>query len=319
MVLSKKWRLSWTYVPNLDFDYWRCRCPSWIYNEPEFFHAWATFKFVAWVNQVVTPHCALRIKRFRVRFYLDETFWSDIDKRVDFCLRKEVQELELNCSDEDGNCHGEYYTFGSMWLAHLPQNTHMIRTFTKLRSFHVESLKISGALLEVMLSKCRLLEELCLKWCAGVGSLKIGCSFLKLRYLKIDSFELEILEVSAANLDTFICHEKNMVLVCNNFPSVVQGRFSGVRVQKLIQQFFPWSSQLGKLTLNPIAAGFNPSSILSFAKLKQLIMCITVDYDESLLAWMYLIDACSLLRKFKFVVSISCFRLLTVLWYFYVL
>lgn len=93
-----------------------------------------------------------------------------------------------------------------------------------------------------------------------------------------------------------------MELVCNSFPSVVQGRFSGVRVQKLIKQFFPWSSQLEKLTLNPIAEGFNPSSILSFAKLKQLIMCITVDYDDSLLAWMYLIDACSLLRKFKFVV-----------------
>lgn len=169
MVISKKWRFSWTYVPNLDFDYWRCQCPSWIYNEPEFFHAWATFKFVAWVNQVVTAHRALTIKRFRVRFYLDETFSSDIDKWVDFCLRKEVQELELNCSDEDGNCHGEYYTFGSMWLAHLPQNTHMIRTFTKLRSFYVESLKISGPLLEVMLSKCHLLVELCLKWCVGVG------------------------------------------------------------------------------------------------------------------------------------------------------
>ncbi|GAB2260885.1 hypothetical protein Droror1_Dr00011740 [Drosera rotundifolia] len=159
-ILSKTWRYSWTYLPDLDFD---AKKSLGVAN-----FRMKRKQYVMWVNQVIKAHRAPMVKRFRIFYSLDATHACDIDRWVRFCSRKGVQELDLDCAGDLGNAQGEYYSVQSVWQLFEPLDTCKIQAFTNLRSFRVEALNISGALPEFMLSKCPLLETLCLRWCQGL-------------------------------------------------------------------------------------------------------------------------------------------------------
>ncbi|GAB2232554.1 hypothetical protein Drorol1_Dr00011594 [Drosera rotundifolia] len=137
------------------------------------------------------------------------------------------------------------------------------------RVYEVEVLKISGAFLELMLSKCPLLETLCLRWCKDLGSLKAVSPSLKLKYLELMNSDVDKVIISAPNLVTIIYWGSNGDLVYQNVPSLVEAQFGGDCAKDMIDQLSCSLSQLETLNLTADMNTFRPIPFTSFSILFQ--------------------------------------------------
>ncbi|KAL9272084.1 F-box/FBD/LRR-repeat protein-like protein [Drosera capensis] len=298
-LLSKRWRYSWTYMPDLDFDAEKFLRQGFDNN------AGATSRYVKWVSDVIMAHRAPTVKKFRVFFHLDGTYASDIDRWVDFCSRKGVNDLEMNFHGLCSKWHDKFYNLGTFGQTiHHPQAACAATfPFNNLMSLSLKMLSISGASLEFMLSKCSHLERLWLNCCDGLGSLTVAGSPLKLKYLNIKLCEVDKVEASAPNLVTVEFWDFDADIIFKCVPSLVEASFLGECANDMLKRISCWSFQLEKLTMVINETDSTPTSIPSLVNVKELMVTLDIEKGHNLHNWCHLIDACLSLREFKLGIS----------------
>ncbi|KAK5812227.1 hypothetical protein PVK06_027648 [Gossypium arboreum] len=95
-VLSRRWKKLWTSHPYLVFD--GSNSLRGIHYRSEQVLESEQFKYLNWVNDVLESHHDAAIDEFKIRFYLDQCYQSDIDDWVRFAFGKKVQRFELDLS-----------------------------------------------------------------------------------------------------------------------------------------------------------------------------------------------------------------------------
>ncbi|KAJ8449302.1 hypothetical protein Cgig2_002434 [Carnegiea gigantea] len=300
-VLSKRWRHLWSYLPDYyDFDasatWW------WLglrYGDNQY--KFQVRKFVDYVNQVVNSSRAPNIDRFRVHVPLDLSCIADVHTWVKFAMGKSVKELEFNLSCYFGVCLGH-----PVWLDSFSRYAQYPSVHT-LISLTLVAVSVNDCFLESILVNFPNLERLTMRnvYCQHCDLKVVGDS-LKLRYLEISHCQdLRKLEISAADLISFIFCGHEEVVKFSYVPMLNEASFRGTYTVRLIHNFHyisGFSSQLTKLALalNMIQGiVHDPIEFPHFGNLKQLELSFHDDFDKNLLIFTNFIDACPVLDKFK--------------------
>ncbi|GJZ38095.1 FBD-like protein [Tanacetum coccineum] len=161
-ILSQRWRYSWTFVHNLDFDD----------IERHDFDFLPTF-----VDSVIDRCKTAQVKKFRVnfpKFYVPESYVSDWISKA---IRLNVRELEIKV------------------IKHLklPLNFFTCKTLTKLKLDHIEPFWLSSDCPSVInLPNLKTLDVVILdKICENALSFIHGCPALENLYVKLKLWDFE--------------------------------------------------------------------------------------------------------------------------------
>ncbi|GMP23446.1 hypothetical protein CsSME_00001043 [Camellia sinensis var. sinensis] len=146
-IVSKQWRCLWTSVSSLNFD--ANETLDIIAANPELRDAERS-KYINFVNHVVKHHRGLTINEFKICFDLDETSNDDIEGWVQFAMRKEVQWLVLDLSEngESIRKHSQNCTFP---LRLVEGMQHCNFGFKSLKSLSLKWVNINGQVFEYFL------------------------------------------------------------------------------------------------------------------------------------------------------------------------
>ncbi|KAJ8451850.1 hypothetical protein Cgig2_007333 [Carnegiea gigantea] len=295
-VLSKRWRYVWANLSNLDFDGLSTlhgRGYSTRYESD-------ACKYVHRVNQVVSSSLAPRIHKFRIRFLLGASYGYNIRTWVNFAMRKNVKELELNFS----SCLGvgpedPFYIESFRCYARFPSAHSLV-------SLSLSGLSISGYFFESFLFNFPNLERLTMKhlYC-GQSKLNVVGDLLKLRHLEISyCYDYKELEISAGNLISFVYFGCKQNVKFSYVPLLNEVSVSGSHSLHTIRslQNSGFLSQLTKLKLRMVEIQDFIQSPIRFPQcgnLKQLDFTFCDGAYHSLLIFTNLIDSCPVLHKFK--------------------
>ncbi|PQQ20270.1 putative F-box/FBD/LRR-repeat protein [Prunus yedoensis var. nudiflora] len=113
-ILSRRWQHVWASTTTLNFEavnFEDRNTLDYFYRLDEDILNQEGRKYVNWVNRVLEQHRGQSIERFRVIFFLDKGFTSDIDKWIQFVMEKRVQVLQLDLLAEWGNYSPHDYAF----------------------------------------------------------------------------------------------------------------------------------------------------------------------------------------------------------------
>ncbi|KAH6781508.1 hypothetical protein C2S51_006801 [Perilla frutescens var. frutescens] len=184
-VLAQRWRHYWIYNRILNFD-----DGSEMVRERK--------RFVDWVNRVVSLHSGESIDEFRVCLCLDKNSnGSDIDRWIEFALRKRVQKLELNFRQ---NRFGE-----DDELVYSFPNVSNLGIGLSLVSLSLTRVGLTQEILESFMSNCPTLEELHLENAYGLKIFRpsFRANRLLRRLALMDCMDLKIIEICSPNLVSF--------------------------------------------------------------------------------------------------------------------
>ncbi|XP_021729137.1 F-box/LRR-repeat protein At3g26922-like [Chenopodium quinoa] len=203
-LVSKRWRYVWTYLLDLDFEHpdfhlihrpkTVCR-PSYNYQ---------LNRYCKWVNQVMTGNRASYLTTFRIHFPLYGSYTTNIDKWIAMALSKNVSNLELNLSTQNGH-------------PIMLKNSYVIRqdflsNNNALKTIHLEALVVEGDVVEYVLSNCLNLDRLTVKncefyLCGSVGifpKTQVVVSSYKLKHFELSGCNnIKSIQISAPNLTCF--------------------------------------------------------------------------------------------------------------------
>lgn len=258
-VLSRRWRKPWTFIPNLNFDRKQklydlrelrfslgCLERS-SRGQREYFRE--RTNYVKWVNRVLELYQGTAIDQFRVCFDLDESYSRDIDNWINFVMVKRVQRLELRLPTIHIGPQLKPYAFPPL---HSQNRDFPICNF--LRALKLDSVNVTGEVLEYFICNCPFLERLCVKHSDTLVNLKVAGPSLRLKYLEISyCFKLENLEISATDLVSFKYFGPRITMPLNYAPNLVEVNIGGQYCEYVIydfQEFSSYFSQLETLTLD---------------------------------------------------------------------
>ncbi|VVA32351.1 PREDICTED: F-box/LRR-repeat [Prunus dulcis] len=277
-ILSKRWRYLCQYVlastMTLKFDAEKTLCSLIDLNREE--REQKIRRYVAWVNSVVEQHTWPNIEQFRIAFDLDNSFSSSINKWIQFALKKRVQILELDFS-ENGIHHRQKscYNFphellglnrGSTSTAvccEIPSlNPCVYLGLKSIRVLHFNFVDVAEEVLECFLSNCPVLEQLSVFHSPNLVNLRVVRPSIALKYLVIRQCNsLESIEICDANLVSlsYVGNEISLLLrnvpllvevsisedcICNNFIEVAFTQLScclsQLEILKLTDQIVPY-------------------------------------------------------------------------------
>ncbi|ONH95420.1 hypothetical protein PRUPE_7G069300 [Prunus persica] len=277
-ILSKRWRYLCQYVlastMTLKFDAEKTSCSLIDLNREE--REQKIRRYVAWVNSVVEQHTWPNIEQFRIAFDLDNSFSSSINKWIQFALKKRVQILELDFS-ENGIHHRQKscYNFphellglnrGSTSTAvccEIPSlNPCVYLGLKSIRVLHFNFVDVAEEVLECFLSNCPVLERLSVFHSPNLVNLRVVGPSIALKYLVIRQCNsLESIEICDANLVSlsYVGNEISLLLrnvpllvevsisedcICNNFIEVAFTQLScclsQLEILKLTDQIVPY-------------------------------------------------------------------------------
>lgn len=304
-VLAKRWRYLWASVSHLSIDskYKNVR------------------KFVDCVNRVVRLHNGPNLYEFRVCFDLDGDYEEDIDEWLLFALSKSVERLEFNFSPDDGTirCDQRMYELpltlldqsSGPFLEHQPQN--LLSTnpcslvgLKSLKSLCLNSVKLTGEVIECLLSQCPLLESLSMHGSACFGTLKFVGQSLRLKCLSMNCPRgyIAAIEICDINLVSFSFFGTKVDLLLKNVPLLTEISIAGYISQGVYNNSFGMLScclsQLEFFTLRIFEVeGLDKNLVVpKFPKLKHLVLEVGAwEEDRSLLMLTSLIKASPLLQK----------------------
>ncbi|PQQ10357.1 F-box/LRR-repeat protein [Prunus yedoensis var. nudiflora] len=277
-ILSKRWRYLCRYVlastMTLNFDAEKTLCSLIDLNREE--REQKISRYVDWVNSVVEQHTWPNIEQFRISFDLDNSFSSSINKWIQFALKKRVQILELDFS-EDGIHHRQKscYNFphellginrGSTSTAvccEIPSlNPCVYLGLKSIRVLHFNFVDVAEEVIECFLSNCPVLERLSVFHSPNLINLRVVGPSIALKYLVIRRCNsLESIEICDANLVSlsYVGNEISLLLrnvpllvevsisedcICNNFIEVAFTQLScclsQLEILKLTDQIVPY-------------------------------------------------------------------------------
>ncbi|XXG69211.1 hypothetical protein AAC387_Pa06g2137 [Persea americana] len=196
---SRRLREISTSVPNLHFDICKSDCEE---------------DFVIFVYQTLVLSSAPKIHKFQLRSPCNSDYIPHIDAWIHFAIEKGVRELDLFFLIKHGNDPYELpssflkcQTLVSLNLKNCVFKVCNFSRFRKLTSFRLSSKDIREGLVEDLLKKCPLLEDLSIEGyflCPPMkirrSSLSSPSSSLRLKRLTIDGGHNESIEIEAPNL-----------------------------------------------------------------------------------------------------------------------
>ena len=149
----------------------------------------------SWVNHVLELHQGDTIDEFRVLFDMNGTFTLEIDNWLLFSLKKRVKKLSLYFKFI-WHCYFNSYTLTSQFL-----HGYILDSLTDLSLFFV---KLSGEVLDYVLSNCPSIERLRVGCSNSPLNLKTSSPLPKLKHLEIlNCNSLNHIQIFAINLVSF--------------------------------------------------------------------------------------------------------------------
>ncbi|KAI3454363.1 hypothetical protein Pfo_011026 [Paulownia fortunei] len=322
-ILSCRWRYLWTFMPILDFD----GTESLLKVELAKTGRQALldkerWKYVRWVNHVLSLHNNSTIEELRVLFTLAKTHKRSIEKWLRYALARKVQRLELNLTD-DGSMrsrkYDEYYTFpykllrtdkGSFSNRSQPTSWSMRQSnsidFKYLKRISMNYVNVNGEALEFFLCNCPLLEHLSVSQSRELLSVKISGPFHSLKRLKISLCpNLKSVEIRDANLVYLKYNGSRIHFHLENVPLLVEIFLGGMVTNHMKDVLWLLSSHLPQLeifTIEKTQFSWEETkmfySAVKMSNLKQLVVKSYADEDCSLLPLTNLIRASPCLQRF---------------------
>lgn len=296
-VLSHSWRYLWTFTTgSLDFD---DSLLLWLMEYRKVIKSYSeeSDRFVRWVNEVLKLHRGPTIDEFKVCFSVNEKhFKLDIENWIRFSLRKKVKRLVLD-------------------LAHTRESIRVIRQYTLtdqfLRSYHLDSLttlclnsvQVTGEVLEYVLSNCPFLEVLRVEATESLVNLKPSGPLLKLKHLEIiHCFKLENFEISALNLVSFKYYGHVARILLGDVPNIVEASYSRAYACSLVtncSQIPSYLFQVETLSLDLSLRLFEDTPRFPiFRNLRQLRLTLVASGVEPLLFCTSVLEASPFLHRF---------------------
>ncbi|KAI3435307.1 F-box domain-containing protein [Psidium guajava] len=200
-VLSRRWKKLWTYTTgSLDFE--DSKAEHDISHNTKSLRA-GRFKFIGWVNRMLSLHQGSSIRELRVRFDLNNRSRRYVDEWVAVALAKRVRNLKLDFLPFLRKFDSPRYTFPSEFI--LPSATCRY-DLSCLRSLDLKFVNVTDENLDCILSNCPFLEELVIVCSELLSHIKVKGSSLSLKHLFIYSSNLTTFEVSTPNLVSLACH-----------------------------------------------------------------------------------------------------------------
>ncbi|CAL1352062.1 unnamed protein product [Linum trigynum] len=280
--LSTQWMDLGASIPGLDFNASFFPIDEGIDYLPPYVRE----DYVRRVSKVIQSYKGQILEEFRLQFCLTEKHRSFIDWCIEFALSKKVRKLDLDCNLPSGACNGIYeqrlfymsrhnviikdvdqqkkYAFrvGAASQA----STHDIsspvcrsfRRFKSLTSLCLRSVRMTGDVLEGLLSTCPILETLTLHHVYDLACLKIAGHSLRLKHLEIIGCgELDKIELyDVVTIVSFVLYDERVRVhalpgwsdekfFLRNLPGLVDVSFS--IISKLVVQFLMLSSHVSQL------------------------------------------------------------------------
>ncbi|XP_021817736.1 putative F-box/LRR-repeat protein At4g15060 [Prunus avium] len=281
-ILFRRWRYVWASTTTLNFEavnFEDRNTLDYFYRLDEDILNQEGRKYVNWVNRVLEQHRGQSIERFRVIFFLDKGFTSDIDKWIQFAMEKRVQVLQLDLLAEWVNYSPHDYAFPYKLLG-----------FKSLKVIRFRHVAVTGELVEFLLSNCPLLERVSLTIARDLTHLRVVSPSIALKYLEIKYCQqLENIEISNANIVSFVFCGFLVPLHLKNVPRLVEvainklGNYYSEFIRFAFSQLSPCLSHLEILKLDIREAVYNPNHVFPIlANLKHLQLLVDADHYLSL-------------------------------------
>ncbi|XP_050114347.1 disease resistance protein Roq1-like isoform X2 [Malus sylvestris] len=304
-ILSRPWRHVWAFTTTLSFDAVNFEVGDTLHrflDLEEQVRDRESRLYVNWVDHVLDQHRGQCIDRFRVCFFLQRDFAGSIDKWIQFAMEKRVQILELELLTDSIVFLDDNYTFPHKLLlgpeeqkglfSNLPSlhpGGYSIAPFESLRVVRFQHVGVTGETLEFLLSNCPVLERLSLSFAKDLVKLRVTGTSMALKYLEVKyCLELSIIEISGANIVSFIYCGQLIDLRLNNVPLLVEvsiykwGTFAEF-VRLALSQLSCCLSHLETLKLDIRGAVYNQNHAFpALSNLKHLELLVDADYSLSL-------------------------------------
>ncbi|KAK4594403.1 hypothetical protein RGQ29_018182 [Quercus rubra] len=299
-VLSHRWKHLWPFFSgSLDFD------------DPDTMWDIADEKkqlkvernnFVKRVNRILKLHQGSNIDRFRVCFEFNRYSKHRIDGWIDFAMSKRVKRLELDFTPT-WVCKSQMrYTFPHERFTKLESSVG-VSCIESLMSLTLMNVRVTGKLLEHLLSNCPLLERLHVSDSDDLVTLKVCGSSLRLKYLHIiRCLEFKSIEIFSPNLESLGLVGRETEMHVNHAPCLLDVCLGGSKpVNSAICPLSSYLSQLQSLILHIC---IYPNEKLEFLKfqpltnLRHLKWRVTASDGESLVYLISMVEAAPFLQKF---------------------
>ncbi|MBA0763352.1 hypothetical protein Gotri_012800, partial [Gossypium trilobum] len=281
-VLSRRWKKLWTSHPYLVFD--GSNSLRGIHYRSEQVLESEQFKYLNWVNDVLESHHDAAIDEFKIRFYLDQCYQSDIDDWVRFAFGKKL------CS-----------------------HTLHFQTPLSLTSLVLKQVRVSGEVLENLLSNSPFLERLCIGASTSLVHLRLAGPSLCLTYLEITACaRMKSLELDAPNLLSLKYSGQNIEIRFIKVPNLAELFIGGMFVETCTRNYFlplvpTFASQLQKLVLE-MRVDERKMKLFEYpilSQLKELELQVRARDHDSLLCLTSLINASPSLNQLSLELSWS--------------
>lgn len=160
-------------------------------------------KYKNWVNHVVNLYNAPFIDDFRICLPFDVKHTDHINNWIEFAISKRVKKLELDFTtdDIDDAISLDHYSLTSNCFKDSPCENGIISYL--LTSICLKNVDIRPTVLELILSRCPLLERLHIESAQKLPYVKI-INLSKLKYLELHGcFSLHTIEIHDVSLQSF--------------------------------------------------------------------------------------------------------------------
>lgn len=189
---------------------------------PEFASGKMPEEFAEAINQYLKLHAGNRLQKFRLFFCPLDTLLPDIENWIAFAVAKGVEELDLDLSMAFDRWTGEFTNGAHSFklpgcLFHCKSLTNLCLShcdfyppsnfacFDCLQSLSLVYVSITEDILQRVLLSCPLLDNLSLKGCLSLDSIKVSAQDLRLQRLAIvDCWNVMEIEICAPKLRSFI-------------------------------------------------------------------------------------------------------------------
>ncbi|KAL4362800.1 hypothetical protein GQ457_04G037870 [Hibiscus cannabinus] len=304
-LLSRRWRMVWTFVPRLEFDasstlrkirnrtYGSMRTGKFIDSEK--------VRFINMVNHFVELYPLPCIEEFRVCFDLNRSHKPDIDKWVKFVFEKKAKRVELDFARIIGlyPLKRSLYTLCPLSLG-LPSSI-------PLTSLVLKWVDVSDQVLDNFLSNSPFLECLCVQRSRTLVHVRVAGPSLHLKSLEISRCpNLMSLQLHATNLLTLKYFGPQIEIPFKNVPNLTTLSIGDYlyplppRKFGRILTFFPQLQKLALYIGDVEGVRKRRREFPLMSQLKQMELCVSASdwILDSLLFLSWWMNACPSLHRF---------------------
>ncbi|KAL5719880.1 hypothetical protein ACHQM5_012608 [Ranunculus cassubicifolius] len=242
-IISCRWRYLWKdavkFSSGLTLDVFGIRDSEYTeeFLENKKLMSAERYRFVTWVDKILELDYGPSLHSFKLRFDLKNKFARHIDRWINMAIAKRVQKYDIDLSvfPTMRNCPDKYlYTIPECFFTEAmgallkclylkscilsPPNFNCFRSIVDIK---LENVVVDQGILAKILSNCTDLEKLWLEDCWKLLDLTISISSLKLKELKIFTYQrLRDVKINARKLTRFEYYGEPLTFTFLNVPEL---------------------------------------------------------------------------------------------------